>query len=319
VRLWGWEAIAHGAEVVSYFRWRQAPFAQEQNHAALMLCDGSPDTAAEEVALLSQELAPLQALLETPTPKPAVAIVFDYVSNAALGITAVAGADYQAFQAVADVHSACRRCGLDVDIVSQHAPLDGYKMIIVANAMIESSALVSRLQGSTALVLLLPGCGSRTDECAIPASLAPGAFRSLIDLTVNRTESLPACASMHVSTPEANYLACIWRERVVSELTPRGKFDDGWGFHYVQGHVHYLNSALSQSDLQAFIRHRLVDAGVAICDEIDGMRYRRCGSVQFAFNYGPDTVTLSTQTDYLLGQAKLAPGEVAAWSGDSLQ
>ena len=37
VRLWTLEAHAHGAEVVSYFRWRQAPFAQEQMHAGLNL------------------------------------------------------------------------------------------------------------------------------------------------------------------------------------------------------------------------------------------------------------------------------------------
>ena len=37
VRLWTIEALAHGAEVVSYFRWRQAPFAQEQMHAGLNL------------------------------------------------------------------------------------------------------------------------------------------------------------------------------------------------------------------------------------------------------------------------------------------
>lgn len=34
-RFWGWEAIAHGAEVVSYFRWRQCSVAQEQMHTGL--------------------------------------------------------------------------------------------------------------------------------------------------------------------------------------------------------------------------------------------------------------------------------------------
>jgi beta-galactosidase GanA len=38
---WTWEAFAHGAECVSYFRWRQAPFAQEQYHAGLL----RPDSA----------------------------------------------------------------------------------------------------------------------------------------------------------------------------------------------------------------------------------------------------------------------------------
>jgi beta-galactosidase GanA len=34
MRLWTLDAHAHGAEVVSYFRWRQAPFAQEQMRTA---------------------------------------------------------------------------------------------------------------------------------------------------------------------------------------------------------------------------------------------------------------------------------------------
>ena len=37
VRLWTLEAHSHGADVVSYFRWRQASFAQEQMHAGLNL------------------------------------------------------------------------------------------------------------------------------------------------------------------------------------------------------------------------------------------------------------------------------------------
>lgn len=316
VRLWGWEAIAHGAEVVSYFRWRQAPFAQEQNHAGLMLPDGTPDTAAIEVAQLAKELETLQPLLAKPTAKPPVAIVFDYVGNAVQDITDVGGTRYQPYSYVAQIYSACRSCGIDVDIISAQSELVGYQLIVVANQMVASSALLAQLHATDAQVLLMPGCGSRTEECAIPPTLAPGDFRSLIDITINRSESLPECAQFAVSTDEGSYIACSWRERVVSDLQPRGLFGDGWGFHYVQGRVHYLNAVLAKSDLQQFIRHRLDDAGVAICDEIDGIRYRKCGSVQFAFNYGPDTVILSAQTDYLLGQAKLVPGDLAAWSSD---
>ncbi len=36
VRLWSWEAFAHGAEAVCWFRWRQFPQAQEQQHAGLL-------------------------------------------------------------------------------------------------------------------------------------------------------------------------------------------------------------------------------------------------------------------------------------------
>ena len=49
VRLWTWEAFAHGAEVVSFFRWRQAGFAQEQMHAGLLRSDGSDAEGLAEV------------------------------------------------------------------------------------------------------------------------------------------------------------------------------------------------------------------------------------------------------------------------------
>ncbi len=59
VRAWTHEAIAHGAEMVSYFRWRQAPFAQEQFHAGLNLPDNTPDIALAEVRQVADEMARL--------------------------------------------------------------------------------------------------------------------------------------------------------------------------------------------------------------------------------------------------------------------
>lgn len=41
IRFWTLEAFAHGADCVCYFRWRQAPFAQEQMHAGLLRPDNS--------------------------------------------------------------------------------------------------------------------------------------------------------------------------------------------------------------------------------------------------------------------------------------
>ncbi|HXQ45547.1 MAG TPA: beta-galactosidase, partial [Caulobacteraceae bacterium] len=56
VRAWTWEAFAHGAEVVSYFRWRQAPFAQEQMHAGLNRSDREVDVGGREARAVADEL-----------------------------------------------------------------------------------------------------------------------------------------------------------------------------------------------------------------------------------------------------------------------
>ena len=75
VRLWSWEAFAHGAEAVCYFRWRQAPFAQEQMHAGLLRPDSRDAPAIGEAQQVARELA------EAPEVQPwtaPVALIFDY-------------------------------------------------------------------------------------------------------------------------------------------------------------------------------------------------------------------------------------------------
>jgi len=61
VRLWSWEAFAHGAGCVSYFRWRQAPFAQEQMHAGLNTPDNRLDIGGHEAARVAGEIRAVAA------------------------------------------------------------------------------------------------------------------------------------------------------------------------------------------------------------------------------------------------------------------
>ena len=56
IRLWTWEAFAHGAETVSYFRWRQVPFAQEQMHSGLLQPDSAPAPGYFEAKQIKEEL-----------------------------------------------------------------------------------------------------------------------------------------------------------------------------------------------------------------------------------------------------------------------
>jgi beta-galactosidase len=75
VRLWTWEAFAHGAEAVCYFRWRQAPFAQEQLHAGLLRPDSVIAPGYVEAEQVAQELVDAPDVSITQAP---VALIFDY-------------------------------------------------------------------------------------------------------------------------------------------------------------------------------------------------------------------------------------------------
>jgi len=85
VRLWSLEAFAHGARVVSYFRWRQARHAQEQMHAGLLRPDSVPDVGHAEAARTAQDIDGLHAFSATlaasnsrTTALPQVVLVVDF-------------------------------------------------------------------------------------------------------------------------------------------------------------------------------------------------------------------------------------------------
>jgi beta-galactosidase len=118
VRLWAHEAFAHGAEVVSYFRWRQAPFAQEQMHSGINRPDGTPDIATEEIRATVQELASA-SLKDSRTSQAApVALIFDYEAAWTLAIQPQRETfDY--FTLALSFYRSARRLGLNVDIIPQ--------------------------------------------------------------------------------------------------------------------------------------------------------------------------------------------------------
>ena len=142
-RLWAWEAFAHGAEAVCYFRWRQAPFAQEQMHAGLLRPDSAPAQAFGEAEQVAQELAGMPA--EAGTGKAAVALVFDYESDWAWTIQPQ-GRSFQYFWLVFHLYRGLRRLGLNVDIVRPDvADLSGYKLVLAPGLFTLSDPLKSAL------------------------------------------------------------------------------------------------------------------------------------------------------------------------------
>ncbi len=310
VRLWAWEAFAHGAEVMSWFRWRQAPFAQEQMHTGLLLPDGSEDSACDEIRQLTSELATVEHSNVEPAP---VALIFDYAADQMLRIQPQ-GQNYGPLEWVLQQYTAIRRSGVNVDILFPHqindATLQPYQLVLLANSMAVPDSLVTHLQHFDGHLVIGPRCGSKTDEYQIPPDLPPGALQKLIPLRVTRVESLPDFANLQ---SDDGFCAIRWREKVSTDLLPVGKFTDDWGFYYRSGDCHYLNCCLDTDSLQRFFRERLQDAGIETTACSTGLRIRQRGSLYFAFNYGPEVAHLDSGNRYLVGNCVLHPAEVAVW------
>ena len=209
VRLWTHQALAHGAEMVSYFRWRAARGAQESMHAGLLRHDGTRDAAWQEVSAVRDELPSpaadgvrdaLTARREA-TPPAAVAIVFDYEDLWAAEIQPHArGFTY--WGAVMAFYGPLRSLGIDVDLVpKRHAgrpaaeggrDLAGYRLIIAPAMQIADDALADRLGAWVrrgGRLLLGPRSGSRTESLLVQDA-APGPFRPWVGGRVTRVDGL---------------------------------------------------------------------------------------------------------------------------------
>ncbi len=185
VRLWTWEAIAHGAETVSYFRWRQAPFAQEQMHTGLLLTNGDPAAGFAEVARTAREVAALDGLPPAgETHQEDVLIIFDYPSAWAWEIQPH-GSAFDYFALVFDFYRGLRRLGIGVDFArAEDVSLAGYRVVIIAGLFCWPDGLREALAGFAGRILVGPRSGSKTADFSIPPDLPPCLPPALLDARV---------------------------------------------------------------------------------------------------------------------------------------
>lgn len=319
VRLWTWQAFAHGAEVVSYFRWRQAPFAQEQMHTGLMRPDRTEAEAAREAAQVGRELHELQAVLkpEAQRPAPAVALVFDY-DSLWMGQIQPQGADYAPLELTFRVYSALRRLGLDVDIVSAHAPIDAHRLVVLPASMHVNEALRERLQRSGAQIVLGPRAGSKTATLQIPDGLAPGPLRELSGVRVERVASLPPGMAEGVTWADGTRThAHRWREdwALADGTEVLARHDDSRPAIARRGRVRSVGCWLDDDGWMRLLREAAHDAGLATLSLPDTVRVSRLGELVVACNFSNDAVAWQPPEarQLLLGDPTLAACGVALW------
>ncbi|MEL6322733.1 MAG: beta-galactosidase [Pseudomonadota bacterium] len=316
VKLWTLEAAAHGAEFVSYFRWRQVPFGQEQLHAGLNRPDRAPDIATGEAHGALEILDRLGNLKDT---KPAsVALIYDYPSQWALKAQPQ-GRSFQYDELVFAAYSALRRAGLNVDVCSQAADFSEYRAVVVPSVVMMDDTLVSRLAASGAEVLFGPRSGSRTRDFQLPVDLPPGLIQDKLPLKVARVESLRPGVALSGRMGEVLFEARRWREFVETDLLPEATLEDGTGALFRNGRFRYLSVWPDDALLDGLIAELARAAGLETLALPEGLRMRRRGDLTFVTNYGPGTLSAPDLArlfgqDQLIGDGPLPPAGLAVFS-----
>ncbi len=277
VRLWSWEAFAHGAEVVSYFRWRQYPHGQEQMHTGLHLPDGTKSPSYYEVKKLKADLKN-NSLVQSNSSQ--IALIFDYDADAAWKIQPH-GRNLNYFTLVFETYRAIRKLGQSIDILpSSQEDFCNYKIIFAPGLIYMNEKLKQALSNFKGQVFLGPRTSTRDKNLNTPIPLPPNLpnFDSKIVLTESFRSDDP------IALEKGGYF-CNYREKLegnaeVVELTVNGDpaiLRDG-NFTYIAG---WLDSTA----LKRIVLSALESAEMDFIDLPTGVRVRTNSKERFWFNY----------------------------------
>lgn len=303
VALWSVEAFAHGADLLSYFRWRQAPFAQEQMHSGLTRPDDTESEACNELRLAQALLACAEGAGSAPSGARA-ALLFDYT---ALWMHEIQpqGQSFNPAELCLTYYTALRRHGLDVDIISRDGAFELYDLILVPSLPDLTLSEVTRLQASGAEILLGPRTGSKTSEMTIPPDLPPGPLKAVLPIRVTSVESLRPGVT---PGPDIGVVE-RWREFIQADFAAYEPGLYGADIVWRRDLFTYVGGWLTPDALAGLVQDLATRAGLDTVSLPEGVRLRRRGQFVFAFNYGRDDAALQ-QVMERLG---------ARWVSDTVQ
>jgi beta-galactosidase len=186
LRLHTFQMLAHGAEVVSYFRWRSARFGTEQHWYGILDHDGRPNRRLRELSELARELDDLATLLAGTEPATQAAIVFDYDARFALELQPTNPA-LGHVDAIRSHYAALRRQGIDVDLLAPGADLSAYPLVAAPSLYVVDGPAADALRAYVAgggVLVLGPRCGFKDRMNAVPERPLPAWLDELAGLEV---------------------------------------------------------------------------------------------------------------------------------------
>ncbi|GAA1037880.1 beta-galactosidase [Virgisporangium ochraceum] len=195
LRLWSWQAVAHGADAVLYFQMRASRGACEKYHGAVIGHGDRSDTRVfREVADLGAELERLgDATLGARTPAR-VALLFDWDSWWVLEISDGPNRLVRYLDVVLAYHRALWDAGADLDVVPVTADLTGYDVVVAPALHMVKGDLATRLEavaarGGSVLTTFLSGRVD-VDDLAFPSDV-PGPLAPLMGIRVDEWDARP--------------------------------------------------------------------------------------------------------------------------------
>ncbi|WP_255950515.1 beta-galactosidase [Streptomyces odontomachi] len=313
-RLWTFQAVAHGADGVCYFQWRQSRQGAEKFHSGMVGHAGEEGRTFQEIKRIGRELPALGGTVPGTHTSADIAVLHDWHSWWASGQDGRPSSLVRHEDVLRSWHRALWEAKLPVDFAHPEHDLAAYRMVAVPQLYLLTDAaldnLVSYVRSGGTLV-----CGFFTGIVDGDDRIRPGGMDArLRELLGIRTvhEWWPLEAEDTVDC--VRFRGTLWSEELTAAedatvvTAYRGGELDGLPAVLRRGSAWYLSTLPEPEALSALLAGAAAEAGVRppVAELPAGVEAVRRGTVLFLLNHGrrPADVTLPTGThrDLLTGE-----------------
>ncbi|MEO6891805.1 MAG: beta-galactosidase [Ktedonobacteraceae bacterium] len=341
LRLQSLQSVAHGADGVLYFQWRQSQAGAEKFHSAVVPHEGSEHGRIfREVAQIGAELKRIAPVVAGSRIAARVAILLDWQNWWAVEYLPGPSDRLRYWEQIKACYRALHGLNVAVDVVSPSSDLSGYRLVVAPLLHLLRPGVARNLEqfverGGTLLVTFFSGIVDQNDHVA-PGGY-PGELRKLLGMHIEEFDPWTDAMSNEVVVAEGplqgSYPCTLWGEVVHLEgARALGVFASDYYaggpaltvHQFGQGRAYYLATQGSEALLAGLLRQLCLEASVAsLLEAPEGvevtMRARADGRpVYFLLNHsdGPAQVALPASTFTSLLDGREISGQVALAARD---
>ena len=183
--LWSLGRLAHGADGVLEFQWRQSVRGSETFHSGMVPHSGKDSRSWAETVRLGESLGRMGAVVGKPQHAD-VAVVVDWESEWAT-MSSVGPVDWSHFEVAKAWHRTCWESGVAVDVVGRDGALAGYGVVIVPAMLIDvpsfAQAAAEAAEAGTQVLVCGPTGVVDGDMCAVQGGYL-GSWREMLGVRV---------------------------------------------------------------------------------------------------------------------------------------
>ncbi len=331
MRLWSYQAVAHGADTVMFFQLRRSQGACEKYHGAVVSHAGHENTRVfKECAELGKDLVELGDALLDSTVEAKTAIMFDWENWWALEYSSGPSADLKYLPQVEKYYRAFWSQNIPVDLVHPSMDLSKYKVVVAPVAYLLQPGYAQKVEefvagGGTFVTTFFSGIVDENDRVVLGGY--PGHLRKVTGVWAEEIDALfpDMRNSIEVSDPAWKQLQGSHQCGLLCDLihaeTAEVVGTYGSDFYagrpaltrnqFGRGAAWYIASDPTQEFVNTLLKHLCQEQGVeALLTAPDGVevtqREKDGKSFTFVLNHNADPVQVDlggrSRTDLLTGR-----------------